>query len=102
MPKPGTAKTGSGTGIILREDQTEYMKAIEKDARREDREREKLIKAAVAADTEGGKGAGSVKVGNWDDPDWIPEMLAGKRRDSHGLPTVGMGKKNPNERRRRK
>jgi RNA-binding protein NOB1 len=102
MPKPGTAKTGSGTGIILREDQTEYMKAIEKDARREGREREKLLKAAVAADAEGGKGPGSVKVGNWDDPDWIPEMLAGKRKDAHGLPAVGMGRKNPNERRRRK
>ena len=103
MPKPGTAKTGSGTGVVLREDQVEYARAVEKEARREEREREKLMRAAVAADAEGTKAAGSVKVGNWNDPDWVPDMLiGGKRRDTHGLPTIGMGRKNPNERRRRK
>lgn len=103
MPKPGSAKKGSGTGIILREDQQEYMKAVEKNSRQEERDRERLMKAAVLADAEGGKGAGSVKVGNWDDPDWMPEMLAGgRKRESQGLPTIGMGRKNPNERRRKR
>ncbi len=29
-PKPGSAKTGSGEGLILREDQTEYMRAMKR------------------------------------------------------------------------
>ncbi|CAG7848907.1 20S-pre-rRNA D-site endonuclease nob1; AltName: Full=Pre-rRNA-processing endonuclease nob1 [Serendipita indica DSM 11827] len=103
MPKPGTSKTGSGTGIILREDQQEYMKAVEKEAKREKREHDKLMKTVMQADSPNSN-AGSVKVGDWNDPDWIPDMLvgAGKRQDLHALPTIGMGRKNPNERRRRK
>ena len=103
MPKPGTSKTGSGTGIILREDQQDYMKAVEKEAKKDKREHEKLMKTIISADSPNSN-AGSVKVGDWNDPDWIPDMLvgAGKRRDPHALPTVGMGRKNPNERRRRK
>lgn len=100
MPKPGNSKTGSGTGIVLREDQIEFMRAAEKEARRERREEEKLIKA-VASDP---KADGTVKIGNWTDPDWIPDMLvgSGRRNDSHGLPAIGMGKRNPNERRKKR
>ncbi|PVF96520.1 hypothetical protein CPB86DRAFT_874839 [Serendipita vermifera] len=105
MAKPGTSKTGSGTGgLILREDQTEYMKAVEKEKKREQRDLDKLMKATLNPDSEGGSNAGSVKIGDWSDPDWLPAMLVGtdKRRDTHNLPVVGMGKRNPNERRRRK
>lgn len=98
MPKPGTSKAGSGTGLILREDQREYQKAVEKEQKREERERERLMKAALD-----GQGKGSVKVGNWDDPDWVPGILLGEdRKGSGGFPTIGMGRKNPNERRRKR
>jgi RNA-binding protein NOB1 len=81
----------------LREDQREYARAVEKENRKEEREHERLLKAM-------GQSAGSVKVGEWSDPDWLPGMLLGgeKRRDGSGLPMIGVGKKNPNERRRRK
>jgi RNA-binding protein NOB1 len=105
MAKPGTSKTGSGTGgLILREDQAEYMKAVEKEKKKDQRDLDKLMKATLDSKSEGGSNPGSVKIGDWSDPDWLPEMLVGanKRRDAHGLPTVGMGKKNPNEKRRRK
>lgn len=109
MPKPGTSKTGSGTGVILREDQQEFMRAVDKEAKREQREYNKLMKA-VQSDTDGKGGGGSVKIGDWTDPDWMPDMLlgAGKKRagsgygSGNGLPTIGMGRKNPNEKRRRK
>jgi RNA-binding protein NOB1 len=52
---------------------------------------------------------GGVVVGSWMDPDWIPEIMSvgagGKGRSTKGkgdMPTIGYGRKNPNERRRRK
>ncbi|KAH9002254.1 hypothetical protein EDB86DRAFT_2898890 [Lactarius hatsudake] len=78
-PKPGSAKTGCGEGLILREDQTEE-------------DDKKLLSGALA-------NAGWI-------PDWIPEiMTAGKGRSlkpGDGMPTIGYGKRNPNERKRRK
>ncbi len=97
-PKPGSAKTGSGEGLILREDQTEYMRAMK---RVENKRHEKKLLSSG--------GEGSLGVGNWMDPDWIPDiMIAGStgkgRSPKHadGMPTIGFGKRNPNERRRRK
>jgi RNA-binding protein NOB1 len=93
-PKPGSAKGGSsGTPLILREDQVEFQRAVKREDARQ-RKEEKRLEAAVAA----GKGTGS-----WNDPDWVPEILLGKstRHDS-GLPTIGYGRKNPNERRKTK
>lgn len=103
-PKPGSAKTGSGEGLILREDQTEYMRAMKRTETQRQRDEKKLLSGAIA-----NGGEGKLSVGNWMDPDWIPEIMAagtaGKGRSSKqgdGMPTVGYGKKNPNERRRRK
>lgn len=58
------------------------------------------------------RGAPGVAVGSWMDPDWVPEMLSvgtgGKGRSMrHGrmdgdMPIIGHGRKNPNERRRKK
>ena len=73
----------------------------------EKREREeKRMLAGSAA-----RNSGSV-VSSWMDPDWVPEMLTvgagGKGRNiRHGgmdgdMPSIGYGRKNPNERRRRK
>jgi RNA-binding protein NOB1 len=52
-------------------------------------------------------GAGGPRLA-WMDPDWLPEMLVvgsgGKGRSSGkgDMPTVGYGRKNPNERKRTK
>ena len=48
-----------------------------------------------------------VKIGNWGDPDWVPEMLlvgsGGKGRTQRdGMPKIGHGRKNPNERRKKR
>jgi RNA-binding protein NOB1 len=100
-PKPGSAKTGSGEGLILREDQTEYMRAMKRVETQRQRDEKKLLSGAIASG-----GEGKLGVGNWMDPDWIPEiMTTGKGRSpkhADGMPTIGYGKKNPNERKRRK
>ena len=51
-------------------------------------------------------------IGSWMDPDWVPEMLTvgagGKGRSMRhsgydgDMPIIGHGRKNPNERRRKK
>ncbi|KAI5124743.1 hypothetical protein M0805_005377 [Coniferiporia weirii] len=112
-PKPGSSKRGSGDGLILREDQGEYMRAkLREDGRRE-REEKKILQRSLEA-VRGGKSTG-VKIGSWMDPDWVPDMLSvgiggqGRRAPDgrtplgpDGMPIVGYGRKNPNERRRKK
>jgi RNA-binding protein NOB1 len=103
-PKPGSAKTGSGEGLILREDQTEYVRARRMADGRRAREEAKINKNILAK--EGGG------VGSWLDPDWVPEMLSvgagGKGRTMRAagmdgdLPAIGYGRKNPNERRKKR
>ena len=105
-PKPGSAKTGPGEGLILREDQLEYMRAKKRaDAKRE-REAQKMMKGIFTKGGEYGVG-----VSSWMDPDWMPEMMTagagGKGRKIRSgmdgdMPVIGYGKKNPNERKRRK
>ena len=101
-PKPGTAKGGPGDGLILREDQLEYMRAKKRADTKREREERKLVKGMLSKGVEGG-----VKVGSWMDPDWVPEMYAvgaggkGRSMKNDGLPTIGYGRKNPNERRRK-
>src|ERR1700754_2103813 len=93
-PKPGSSKTGPGEGLILREDQTTWMRAERKEQSRRNKEEKRLMKSVKnAAEGEA-----------WKDPDWIPEMLtvgmSGKGRSGNtGLPDIGYGRKNPNERR---
>jgi RNA-binding protein NOB1 len=106
-PKPGSAKTGTGEGLILREDQIEYVRAKKRaDAKRE-RDEAKLVRGIVA------RGAEGEAANSWMDPDWIPDLMSvgtgGKGRtmknsriDADGMPIVGHGRKNPNERRKRK
>ncbi|KAJ7490321.1 Nin one binding Zn-ribbon like-domain-containing protein [Mycena galericulata] len=105
-PKPGSAKKGTGEGLILREDQTEYLRAKKMADGRREREEAKMNKGIIGRES----GAGS--VGSWMDPDWMPEMLSvgagGKGRTMRpsgrdgDLPAIGYGRKNPNERKRRK
>jgi RNA-binding protein NOB1 len=68
-PKPGSAKTGCGEGLILREDQTEYMRAMKRAETQRQRDDKKLLSGALAT------GEGKLSVGNWLDPDWVPEIM---------------------------
>lgn len=101
-PKPGSAKTGPGEGLVLREDQLEYMRAKRRADGKRDREEQRMIKGLVDKGGEGG-----VSVGNWSDPDWMPGILSvgtgGQGRSSRtggDMPQIGYGRKNPNERKK--
>ncbi|THH13638.1 hypothetical protein EW146_g6602 [Bondarzewia mesenterica] len=103
-PKPGSAKSGSGEGLILREDQSEYMRAKKQVDLKRQREEKKMLSGALASG-----GAGGLNVGNWMDPDWIPDIISagasGKGRNPRGrtdMPVIGYGRKNPNERKHHK
>ena len=104
MPKPGSASGGrpSGqsqnakTGVpILREDQLEWQRAVSQQKAQRDREERALQRALE-------KGHDSLTA-RYADPDWIPDLLTGAHTQSKGeLPALGIGRKNPNERRRRR
>ncbi|OCF34817.1 RNA-binding protein NOB1 [Kwoniella heveanensis CBS 569] len=93
-PKMGRAKgqQKGGSGLILREDQMEWSDAV----RHQDRQRVKEEKRAAKGALEG-----------WNDPDWLPEIItvgmSGKGRSGgQGMPTIGHGRKNPNQARRKR
>ncbi|KAH7887550.1 Nin one binding Zn-ribbon like-domain-containing protein [Phlebopus sp. FC_14] len=99
-PKPGSAKAGPGEGLILREDQSTYMRAKKRVEVKRARDEQRMIKGLIERGGEGG-----VAVGNWSDPDWVPGILGGsnKARSTPGdMPQIGFGRKNPNEKKRRK
>ena len=103
-PKSGSAKTGSGEGLILREDQPEYMRMKKRADAKRQRNEKKLLEGTLD------RSGGSPALGNWMDPDWIPDIInpdtRGKSRRGNGqgedMPVIGYGRKNPNERRRHK
>ncbi|KAI0677346.1 Nin one binding Zn-ribbon like-domain-containing protein [Trametes maxima] len=108
-PKPGSAKTGPGEGLILREDQTAWMRAKKRaDGKREREEKRMLNAASKSAEA----GQGGAVVSSWMDPDWVPEIMSvgagGKGRSTRArgydgdMPVIGYGRKNPNERRKKK
>lgn len=106
-PKAGSAKTGPGAALILREDQIEYVRAKKQADGKRERQEAKMMKGVLAR---GAEGIGS--VGSWMDPDWVPEIISvgagGKGRTMKNsrmdgdMPIIGHGRKNPNERKRRK
>ncbi|GJE84353.1 Nin one binding Zn-ribbon like-domain-containing protein [Phanerochaete sordida] len=106
-PRAGSAKTGPGEGLILREDQTAWLRAKKHADGRREREEKRMLSGTANAREPGG-----VAVGSWMDPDWVPEMLSvgagGKGRSMRSgrmdgdMPQIGYGRKNPNERKRRK
>lgn len=108
-PKPGSAKAGAGTGLILREDQTEYMRAKRLADGKREREEQRMTRGILSKGFGGGVNAGT---SSWMDPDWMPEMISagasGKGRTMRSsrmdgdLPQIGYGRKNPNEKRRKK
>ncbi|WWC90133.1 uncharacterized protein L201_005066 [Kwoniella dendrophila CBS 6074] len=92
--KMGQAKgqQKGGSGLILREDQQEWSNAVKYQViqkQKQDRRRE--------------KGA----LEGWNDPDWMPEIISvgssGKGRTyGSGMPSIGHGRKNPNQARRKR
>jgi len=104
-PKAGSAKTGPGTGLILREDQLEYVRAKKRADGKREREEERFTKNILGRGVEG-KG-----VSSWMDPDWVPEIISigsgGKGRTMRNsrmdgdMPQIGYGRKNPNEKRKK-
>ncbi|THH28804.1 hypothetical protein EUX98_g5392 [Antrodiella citrinella] len=71
-PKPGTAKTGSGEGLVLREDQTTWLRAQKYADGKRERQEKKMLNGVLhgKADT------GGVVISSWMDPDWVPEILS--------------------------
>ena len=108
-PKAGSAKTGPGTGLILREDQTEYMRAKKMADGRREREERRLAKGILGRKGSTGQSTG---VSSWMDPDWVPEIESigsgGRGRTIRNskmdgdMPQIGYGRKNPNEKRRKR
>ncbi|CEH12711.1 Predicted RNA-binding protein Nob1p involved in 26S proteasome assembly [Ceraceosorus bombacis] len=107
MPKPsraggprGANAPSSGGAPILRADQQEWIKALSKEKGRQEKEVRKLNRAA-----EKGKDGWSQRYQN---PEDVSAFLQGGKADFEpsrlvgGLPPLGIGRKNPNERRRRK
>ncbi|KAG8218556.1 Nin one binding Zn-ribbon like-domain-containing protein [Butyriboletus roseoflavus] len=99
-PRPGSAKTGPGEGLILREDQLEYMRAKKRADGKRERDDQRMLKGLIDRGGEGG-----VAVGSWSDPDWIPDILGGSTSKGRsggrdGMPQIGYGRRNPNERRK--
>ncbi|KAK0542864.1 20S-pre-rRNA D-site endonuclease nob1 [Tilletia horrida] len=98
-PKSGTASSlkksaAKHTVPILREDQAEWQRAVAQQNVQKRKEERALARAL-----EKGKDTLSAR---YEDPDWMPDMLlAGGGRQGHaGLPALGIGRKNPNEKRR--
>lgn len=109
-PKSGSAKTGPGEGLILREDQLQFVRAKKMADGKREREESRLLKGILGEGVQAnGPAAG---ISSWMDPDWVPEMISvgagGKGRTMHNskmdgdLPQIGYGRKNPNERKRHK
>ncbi|EST06116.1 Nin one binding (NOB1) Zn-ribbon-like protein [Kalmanozyma brasiliensis GHG001] len=96
-PKAGSASGGKtgGSGLILREDQLEWQRALAKEASRKRKEERALEKAMRA-----GKDSLSVRYEEaWDTGDiFLGSQFAA--RDKSSLPVIGHGRKNPNANRR--
>ncbi|KAJ1027652.1 hypothetical protein NDA16_001991 [Ustilago loliicola] len=96
-PKAGSASGGKtgGSGLILREDQLEWQRALAKEASRKRKEERALEKAMRA-----GKDSLSVRYEEaWDTGDiFLGSQFAS--RDKSNLPVIGHGRKNPNANRR--
>ncbi|WWD06274.1 hypothetical protein V865_004363 [Kwoniella europaea PYCC6329] len=92
--KMGRAKgqQKGGSGLILREDQQEWNDAVKyQDIQKQKEDRRKA------------KGV----LEGWNDPDWLPEIISvgtsGKGRShSSNMPSIGHGRKNPNQARRKR
>jgi RNA-binding protein NOB1 len=109
-PKPGSAKGGPSQGLVLREDQVEWVRATKNLEGKQAKEEKRIMKGLMS---KGGVEQGGV-MGSWMDPDWVPEIISasagGKGRTAKNagpgwdrdMPAIGYGRRNPNERRRKR
>lgn len=77
--------------------------------RKREREEKRMLKGTAGVGADRGN---SGVLGSWMDPDWMPEMLTvgagGKGRTMRtggfdgDMPIIGHGRKNPNEKRKKK
>jgi RNA-binding protein NOB1 len=98
MKAPSRGGQPRGAVPILREDQLEWQRAVAKDKIRREKAEKQMQKAIEKSG--GKKDALSAR---YDDPDWMPDAIltADKgRRAAGGLPAIGAGRKNPNEKQR--
>ncbi|WFD32287.1 20S-pre-rRNA D-site endonuclease nob1 [Malassezia sp. CBS 17886] len=104
LPQPGSASGGRASGSsknphtgvpVLREDQTEWQRRVASERNRQRKEERSLQRALD-------KGQDSLSA-RYADPDWLPDLLTGAHTAAHtGLPALGVGRRNPNEARRRR
>jgi RNA-binding protein NOB1 len=98
LPKAGRAGGAAQSVPILREDQAEWQKALYTEKIKRNKEEKALQKALE-------RGTDSLSA-RYQDADELSMLLAGgsgkNRSMQTGLPSMGIGRKNPNERRRRK
>ena len=98
LPKQGKAGGARQSVPILREDQAEWQKALNAERVKRGKEERALQKALE-------RGSDSLSA-RYEDADELSMLLAGgnakNRTMSTGLPSLGVGRKNPNDRRRRK
>lgn len=104
LPRAGSASGGKASGSsknaktgvpILREDQTEWQRGVAQVRVRKQKEEKALQKSLD-------RGQDSLSA-RYADPDWLPDLLTGKHTPAgHDLPSLGIGRKNPNDRRRRR
>lgn len=110
-PKPGRAKgqQKAGSGLILREDQAEWQDAVRKQNRQREKEEKKIARGDASSwmDPDVSSHLFVVLEMNCADIQWMPEIISvgmsGKgRTDTRGMPVIGHGRKNPNERKKRR
>lgn len=105
-PKPGRAKgqQKAGSGLILREDQAEWQDAVRKQSRQREKEDKKIARGDASSwmDPDVSLPSSALTDGQWT-PEIISVGMSGKgRTDTRGMPVIGHGRKNPNERKKRR
>lgn len=96
LPKPGKAGGAQTNVPILREDQAEWQKALQREKVQKKKEERALQRALE-------RGSDSLSA-RYEDADTLSILLAGKTSGQgyQGLPQIGVGRRNPNEKHRRK
>lgn len=89
----------------------QYMRAKKLADGKRERSEAKMMKGVLSRGADGDS-LGTMAIGSWMDPDWVPEIMSvgsgGKGRSMKSskmdgdMPIIGHGRKNPNERKRRK
>ncbi|BGO88741.1 hypothetical protein NBRC10512_005190 [Rhodotorula toruloides] len=126
-PKMGKAGGGPNAEIVVREDQKEWIRGVRSAEVRREKEQKALRRALLDDERRGGSGAQAGSAGWFAEAGSLEAQMMGigggkggienptgrkrggkagqsgeVRLDKSGLPIIGMGRRNPNEARRRK